>query len=74
METLTPLRVWEWKFGPAQWPGLEKEMATHSNILVWEIPSTEEPGGLWSMGLQESDMTEQLNHHHQWPAPSRFPS
>ena len=25
---------------------LEKEMATHSNILVWEIPWTEEPGGL----------------------------
>ena len=25
---------------------LEKEMATHSNILIWEIPWTEEPGGL----------------------------
>jgi len=36
---------------------LEKEMATHSSILVWEIPWTEEPGGLQSMGLQESDMT-----------------
>ena len=35
---------------------LEKEMATHSNILAWEIPSTEEPGGLQSMGLQELDM------------------
>ena len=31
---------------------LEKEMATHSNILAWEIPWTEEPGGLQSMGLQ----------------------
>ena len=31
---------------------LEKEMATHSSILVWEIPWTEEPGGLQSMGLQ----------------------
>ena len=30
----------------------EKEMATHSSILVWEIPWTEEPGGLQSMGLQ----------------------
>ena len=30
---------------------LEKEMATHSNILVWEIPWTEELGGLRSMGL-----------------------
>ena len=39
---------------------LEKEMATHSSILAWEIPWTEEPGGLQSMGLQESDTTEQL--------------
>ena len=29
---------------------LEKEMATHSNILAWKIPWTEEPGGLQSMG------------------------
>ena len=29
---------------------LEKEMAAHSSILVWEIPWTEEPGGLQSMG------------------------
>ena len=31
---------------------LEKEMATHANILAWEIPWTEEPGGLQSMGSQ----------------------
>ena len=31
---------------------LEKEMATHSNILAWEIAWTEDPGGLQSMGLQ----------------------
>ena len=36
---------------------LEKEMATHSHIPAWEIPWTEDPGGLQSMGLQESDMT-----------------
>ena len=36
---------------------LEKEMATHSNILAWRIPWTEEPGGLQSMGSQEWDMT-----------------
>ena len=36
---------------------LEKEMATHSSILAWRIPWTEEPDGLQSMGLQESDMT-----------------
>ena len=33
---------------------LEKEMATHSSILAWGIPRTEEPGGLWPMGLQRS--------------------
>ena len=33
---------------------LEKEMATHSSILAWKIPWTEEPGGLQSMGLQNS--------------------
>ena len=33
---------------------LEKEMATHSSILAWKIPWTEEPGRLQSMGLQES--------------------
>ena len=31
---------------------LEKEMATHSSILAWKIPWTEEPGGLQSIGLQ----------------------
>ena len=33
---------------------LGEEMATHSSILAWEIPWTEEPGGLQSMGLQKS--------------------
>ena len=36
---------------------LEKEIATHSNILAWETPWTEEPFGLQSMWSQESDMT-----------------
>ena len=31
---------------------LEKDMATHSSILAWEIPWTEEPGGIQSMGSQ----------------------
>ena len=35
---------------------LEKEMATHSSILTWRTPKTEEPGRLQSMWLQESDM------------------
>ena len=33
---------------------LKKEMVTHSSILAWEIPWTEDPGGLQSMGLQKS--------------------
>ena len=33
---------------------LEKEIATHSSILAWEIPWTEEAGGLQSVGSQES--------------------
>ena len=33
-------------------------MATHSGILAWRIPWTEEPGGLQSMGHKESDTTE----------------
>ena len=36
----------------------EKEMATHSNILAWRTPQTEEPDGLLSMGCKESGMTE----------------
>ena len=33
---------------------LEKEMATHSIVLAWKIPWTEEPGGLQSMGFQRA--------------------
>ena len=36
---------------------LEKETATHSSILAWRIPWTEEPGGLQSTGWQKSDTT-----------------
>ena len=36
---------------------LEKEMATHSSILAWRIPRTEEPGGLQSPRSQESGTT-----------------
>ena len=39
---------------------LVEEMATHSSILAWRIPCTEESGGLQSMGRKESDTTEQL--------------
>ena len=43
-ETRVPSLGWE--------DPLEKEMATHSSILAWRIPRTEEPGGLQSMGSQ----------------------
>ena len=40
---------------------LEEGMATHSSILTWKIPWTEEPGRLYSLwGCKESDATEQL--------------
>ena len=39
---------------------LEKEMATHSKILAWEIQWIEEPGWLQSMGLEELDATEAI--------------
>ena len=38
-------------------------MATHSSILTWEIPWTEEHSRLQSTGPQELDMTEQRNYH-----------
>jgi len=45
---------------------LEKEIATHSHMLAWKIPWTEEPGRLQSKGSKELDTTEQLHfclHH-----------
>ena len=45
-DTVVPSLGWE--------DPLEKEMATHSSILVWRIPWTEEPGGLQSTGWQKS--------------------
>ena len=50
---------------PGSGGSLEEEMATHSSFLAWEIPWTEEPGGLQSMGSQESNTLKRLNHHHQ---------
>ena len=45
--------MWEtWVQSLDQEDPLEKEMATHSSILAWRIPWTEEPGGLQSMGSQ----------------------
>ena len=42
----TRVRFLDWK------DPLEKEMTTHSGMLAWKIPWTEEPGGLYSIGLQ----------------------
>ena len=51
--------VWETQVRSLGWEdALEKEMATHSSVLAWTFPWTEEPGGLWSMGTQESDRSE----------------
>ena len=41
---------------------LEKGMTTHSSILAWEIPWTEEPGGLWSMGSQRIGHDQDTNN------------
>ena len=42
---------------------LEEETATHSSLLVWRIPWTEEHGGLQYVGLQESDRAEPAREH-----------
>ena len=47
---------------------LERRMATHSNILAWRVPMHR--GAWWATvhGVSQSDMTQWLNHHHQWKA------
>ena len=52
-ETWVPSLGWE--------DPLEKEMATHSSILAWKFPWTEEPGGYSPRGGVESDTTEWLS-------------
>ena len=47
-ETQEMQEMWVWS--PCGKDLLEKGMATHSSILSWEIPRTEEAGWLWSMG------------------------
>ena len=62
--------TWIQSLGPED--PLEKEMETHSNILAWRIPWTEEPGGLQSTrilvgcsprGRKQSDTAERLRFH-----------
>ena len=51
---------------------LEQEMATHSSILAWRIPWTEESGRLSSQGRKESDTTERLSTHREATKESSF--
>ena len=54
--------TWVWSLG---WEDpLEKGMPTHSSVLAWKIPWTEDPGGLQSMGSQRLHRTEWLAHTH----------
>ena len=62
-----------WIQSPGQEDPLEKEMATHSSILALDIPWTEKPDGLQSMGLQRvghdwatNAFTPNLNMNKQW--------
>ena len=57
---------------------LEKEMATHSNVLAWRIPGMGEPGGLPSMGSHRvghawSDVAAWRKHSHRWPVAAAGP-
>ena len=54
------LAIWETQIQSLGWEDpLEKEMATHSRILAWKTPWTEDPGGLQSMGSPKLDTIEQ---------------
>ena len=68
--------MWETQFQSlSEEDSLEEEMATHSSILAWKIPWTEESGRLQSMGRKESDTTKRPTlvsgepHHVSWMKP-----
>ena len=56
-----PAKQETWDQSPRREDPLKKEIATHSSVLAWRIPWTEEPGGLQSMGSQESVTSWWLN-------------
>ena len=57
-----PPAMWETWVQSLGWEELlEKGVATHSSILAWRIPWTEEPGKLHPWGHKESDKTERLS-------------
>ena len=68
----SPAMYETWARSLGQEDPLEKQMATHSSILAREIPWTEEPGCLQSMGSQDLDTTQSLNHH-LWAIDGGFP-
>ena len=55
--------VWETWVQSLGWEDPVKEMATHSSILAWRIPWSEELGGLQSTGRKELETTERLHFH-----------
>ena len=64
VKTVTPVQETQVPFLGWDDPS-ENRVATHSSIVAWRIPWTEEPGGLQSMGSRkQSDVTEQLTHTH----------
>ena len=55
--------IQETRLQPLDWEDpMEESMTTHSSILAWRIPWTEETGRLWSTGSQGVDMTEATEH------------
>ena len=60
-----PAMLEAWVQSLSQEDCLEKEMATHSSVLAWRIPWTEEPGGLQSMGSQRVRHDRETNTHTQ---------
>ena len=56
--------TWVWSLGQEGRWQLEKGMATHSSILAWRIPWTEEPGGLQSMGSHWAGHDWETQHPH----------
>ena len=63
-----------WVQSQGQEDPLEKEMATHSSILAWRIPQTEEPGGLQSKGSQRvtQDWVTNMNRPPRKPKSSQI--
>ena len=56
--------TWVWSLG--QEDPMEEGMATHSSILAWRIPWTEEPGGLQSMGLPRVGQLRDIHNDNKW--------